>query len=169
MDKNKVFAILMIRFNIEPYRAFDLIVDWFSKHQEKSWTDLKQLLLTGKIIVKNQVLHDVNPVEVANLVKQMRGENGLKIKDRWHKFRIYRKTFVACQAVKWLMETQNITRNEAIQLGQNLVDREIIYNVNKCPFFRDKYSFYSFHQNLTLSNDNNTVNKRSFSKTLLNV
>ena len=169
MDKNKVFAILMMRFNVDPYQAFDLIADWFSKHQEQSWTDLKQLLITGKIIVKNQVLHDVNPVEVANLVNQMRGKNGLKIKDRWHKFRIYRKSFVACKTVNWLMETQNITRNEAIQLGQMLVDREIIYNVNKAPFFRDEYSFYSFYQNRTRSSGANTVKKRIFSKTLLNV
>ena len=169
MDKNKVFAILMMRFNVDPYQAFDLIADWFSKHQEKSWTDLKQLLLTGKIIVKNQVLHDVNPVEVANLVKQMRGENGLKIKDRWHKFRIYRKTFVACQAVKWLMETQNTTRNEAIQLGQILVDRKIIYNVNKAAFFRDEYSFYSFYQNRTRSSVANSVKKWICGKKLLNV
>ena len=103
MDKNKVFAILMMRFNVDPYQAFDLVVDWFSKHQEQSWTDLKQLLITGKIIVKNKVLHDVSPVEVTNLVNQMRGKNGLKIKDRWHKFRVYRKSFVACKAVTWLI------------------------------------------------------------------
>ena len=169
MDKNKVFAILMMRFNVDPYQAFDLVVDWFSKHQEQSWTDLKQLLITGKIIVKNKILHDVSPVEVTNLVNQMRGKNGLKIKDRWHKFRVYRKSFVACQAVTWLIETQNVTKNEAIQLGQMLVDRKIIYNVNKAAFFRDEYSFYSFYQNRTRSSVANRVKKWSFGKKLLNV
>ncbi|HAA30131.1 MAG TPA: hypothetical protein DCE56_23655, partial [Cyanobacteria bacterium UBA8553] len=53
--------------------------------------------------------------------------------------------FVGSQAVEWLMRTQNCTREEALNIGQLLVERGIIHDVTDEHPFRDDFFFYRFY------------------------
>jgi small-conductance mechanosensitive channel len=84
-------------------------------------------------------------IDIEALVKVMREPEGVEIKDRHHRMNIYPRCFVGSEAVEWLMRTQNCTREEAIDIGQLLVDRGIIHDVVDEHPFRDEYWFYRFY------------------------
>ncbi len=84
-------------------------------------------------------------IDIEALVKAMREPGGLEIKDRHYRINLYPRCFVGSEAVEWLMQTQNCTREEAISIGQLLVDRDIIHHVVDEHPFRDENLFYRFY------------------------
>jgi hypothetical protein len=82
---------------------------------------------------------------VDGLIAEMRGANGLAIQDRRHLLSTYPKCFVGTEAVEWLMRARDLTRDEAVHLGQTLVDRGIIHHVLDEHPFRDGHYFYRFY------------------------
>jgi potassium-dependent mechanosensitive channel len=84
-------------------------------------------------------------IDIEALVTAMRGAQGVEIKDRRHRMNIYPRCFVGSEAVEWLIQTQNCTREDAINIGQFLVDRGIIHDVVDEHPFRDEYLFYRFY------------------------
>ena len=84
-------------------------------------------------------------VDIEALVTAMREPGGLEIKDRRDHLNFYPACFIGSEAVEWLVQTQNCTREEAIQLGQILIERRIIHHVLDEYPFRDDYFFYSFY------------------------
>ncbi len=84
-------------------------------------------------------------VDLEALVTAMREPGGLEIKDRRDHLNFYPACFIGSEAVEWLVQTQNCTREEAIQLGQILIERGIIHHVLDEYPFRDDYFFYSFY------------------------
>jgi small-conductance mechanosensitive channel len=88
-------------------------------------------------------------IDIETLVSAMRESGGLEIKDRRYRMNLYPRCFVGSEAVEWLMQFQNCTREEAIDIGQLLVDRGIIHHVlDEHPFLDDKifYRFYADEQ-----------------------
>lgn len=83
---------------------------------------------------------------IERAIAAMRGADGLEIKDRRYRLNIYPACFVGSEAVNWLMRSQNCTREEAIDLGQTLVERGIIHHVTDDHPFRDTYLFYRFYE-----------------------
>jgi hypothetical protein len=79
-------------------------------------------------------------------IAAMRGGDGVEIKDRRYRLNIYPACFVGSEAVNWLMQTQNCTREEAIDLGQTLIERGIIHHVTDDHPFQDAYLFYRFYE-----------------------
>jgi small-conductance mechanosensitive channel len=84
-------------------------------------------------------------VDLEALVTAMREPGGLEIKDRRDHLNFYPACFIGSEAVEWLVQAQNCTREEAIQLGQILIERGIIHHVLDEYPFRDDYFFYSFY------------------------
>jgi small-conductance mechanosensitive channel len=84
-------------------------------------------------------------MDIEALVMAMRGTDGLEIKDRRYRSNLYPACFIGAEAVEWLVQTQNCTRTQAIQLGQLLIDRGIMHHVLDEHPFRDDYSFYRFY------------------------
>lgn len=84
-------------------------------------------------------------VDIEALVTAMREPGGLEIKDRRDHLNFYPACFIGSEAVEWLVQTHNCTREEAIQLGQILIERRIIHHVLDEYPFRDDYFFYSFY------------------------
>ncbi|MEA5532614.1 mechanosensitive ion channel domain-containing protein [Crocosphaera sp. XPORK-15E] len=85
--------------------------------------------------------------ELKALVKQMRSPNGLSLEDRRYRLNIYPDCFIGSEAVNWLVEHQNYTREEAIEFGQILIERGIIHHVLDQHSFEDSYLFYRFCDN----------------------
>ncbi|MEM9116540.1 MAG: mechanosensitive ion channel domain-containing protein [Cyanobacteria bacterium P01_F01_bin.56] len=85
-------------------------------------------------------------VEIQELTTQMRGNNGVDIRDRRFGLHVYPRCFVGSEAVQWFMQQQLASREEAIRLGQVLVERGIIHHVTDEHSFRDDHLFYRFFE-----------------------
>ncbi|NES77626.1 MULTISPECIES: mechanosensitive ion channel domain-containing protein [unclassified Okeania] len=88
----------------------------------------------------------LNNIDIDTLIQEMRGSHGVAIKDRRHRWGIYPKCFVGSEAVKWLMRTQNLNLQEAISIGQLLINRGLIHHVLDRHDFKNEYLFYSFYE-----------------------
>jgi hypothetical protein len=84
-------------------------------------------------------------VDMNALITAMRGEDGVEIGDRRYRLNLYSRCFVGSEAVEWLMKTQKATREEAIRIGQMLIDCGIIHHVVDEHPFLDDYLFYRFY------------------------
>lgn len=89
---------------------------------------------------------DLTDNEIDALVDQMRGPDGVEIKDRRYRLRSFTACFVGSEAVTWLTQHQKATREEAIRMGQFLIERGIIHHVTDEHTFEDSYFFYRFYE-----------------------
>ena len=157
------------RHQIEiPFPQRDLHVR--STHLDEIVTNLKQLQQNGSAtrgdraddpvnqnstqLISKTELHSqqatstqllVKDFDMEELICQMRGTDGVEIKDRWYRMNLYPASFVGAEAVDWLMRTQKYSQEDALQLGQLLCDRAIIHHVLDERPFIDGYHFYRFY------------------------
>ncbi len=82
--------------------------------------------------------------ELARLVARMQEPGGVPVQDRRHRLAVYPRCFVGSEAVDWLLRTAELTRGEAVALGQRLVDRGFVRHVLDEHGFRDGAFFYGF-------------------------
>lgn len=83
--------------------------------------------------------------DLENLVVKMRSSEGLNIKDRNYYLNFYPSCFIGSEAVEWLVQQQNYKREEAIEIGQILLEKGIIHHVADEHPFKDAYLFYRFY------------------------
>lgn len=171
MDKAQqtVLSILMMRFGLDPYTSIPVTARWFRKHPNKSWRDLKDYLLNGEVIFKGDRLHNVDREKINALTLKMRDKDGVELKNRWYNFKLYRQCFIGSEAVEWLMKTQNISEEKAIQLGQILLDRRIIYHVHDEHNFQNDFLFYRFYKDEVAGNKKGSTSSVELNKMLPNV
>ncbi|NEQ38659.1 MAG: mechanosensitive ion channel [Okeania sp. SIO3I5] len=103
----------------------------------------------AKVLTKDSLNNQINKnidIDIDTLIEEMRSPNGVSIKDRQHRWETYSKCFVGSEAVKWLMETKKLSLNQAIALGQLLIDRGLIHHVVDRHGFKNGYLFYRFYQ-----------------------
>ncbi len=84
-------------------------------------------------------------LDLDRVVAGMRGPMGLDIRDRRHLLSVYRQCFVGSEAVEWMVRAQQLTRDEAVRVGQVLVERGIIHHVLDEHQFRDGHFYYRFY------------------------
>ncbi|MCX5737069.1 MAG: DEP domain-containing protein, partial [Proteobacteria bacterium] len=84
-------------------------------------------------------------LDLEALVARMRGPDGVAIADRRHLLTNYTRCFVGADAVEWLMRAQDLSRAEAVRLGQTLIERGILHHVLDEHPFRDGAFFYRFY------------------------
>lgn len=75
----------------------------------------------------------------------MRSDDGLAILDRHYHFNFYPSCFIGSEAVDWIVNKQGYLKEEAIELGQMLIERGIIHHVTDEHSFQDSYLFYRFY------------------------
>jgi potassium efflux system protein len=78
------------------------------------------------------------------LVGRMRAPGGVAVADRRHLLAVYPQCFVGREAVDWIVEHEGLTRDEAVTLGQRLVERGGVRHVLDEHPFRDGNFFYRF-------------------------
>lgn len=84
--------------------------------------------------------------EIQDLISEMRGPSGVDIRDRRFGLHRYRQCFIGSEAVQWFTQHQLASREEAVRLGQILVERGIIHHVTDEHNFKDAYLFYRFYK-----------------------
>ncbi len=88
----------------------------------------------------------VDYFNLAQLVEEMRSPQGVKIETRSQSFRLqYIRCFVGKEAVDWIQNRLNISRADAIALGQRLIDDNWVRNLSGRQPFQDANLFYQFY------------------------
>ena len=77
------------------------------------------------------------------IAKAMFGPEGVEVKSRSHHFKTYKNAFIGSEAVTWLSETLQLTREEAVEVGQELQARGFYRHVGKSQPFADRSLLYS--------------------------
>ncbi len=144
--EQKVLFLLVMRYSLDTYRSFSAINDWLSRHPQQSINELYNLLSRGRVILRRGILFALNRREIEALALRMHSEQGVEIQDRWYRLILYRQCFIGSQAVQWLMNNENLKREEAILLGQILIEEKIIHHVLDQHDFKNEFLFYRFYQ-----------------------
>jgi len=70
---------------------------------------------------------------------------GLFISDKKHNLKTYPNVFIGSQCVDWFIEYGYVfSREEGIELGQQLIEKNVIHHVADDHKFKDEYLFYRF-------------------------
>ncbi len=77
----------------------------------------------------NPEIDIINTIDLKELVTKMRNIRGINIKDRRYNLKTYPKCFVGSEAVEWIIENLDLSVEQAINLGQRLVDEKWIHHV----------------------------------------
>ncbi|MBM4269119.1 MAG: mechanosensitive ion channel [Deltaproteobacteria bacterium] len=83
-------------------------------------------------------------VRLEALAERIRSDDGVEICDRRHLLTVYRDCFVGREAVDWLATNLRLSRDEAVELGQRLVDKGFVHHVLGEHGFEDGRLFYQF-------------------------
>jgi Domain found in Dishevelled, Egl-10, and Pleckstrin (DEP) len=85
-------------------------------------------------------------VDLEDLAEEMRGPEGVECRKRRYHLRAYPDCFVGSDAVAWITRACGVSRETALQAGQELLARGVFYHVAKEQPFRDGLFFYRFTQ-----------------------
>jgi hypothetical protein len=96
-----------------------------------------------------KVVEDASEVvkyfNLAQLVEKMRSPNGVKIENRSQSFRLpYLRCFTGREGVDWMSAKLAISRPQAVELGQRLMDDNWLKNLSNQQPFEDGVLFYQF-------------------------
>ena len=89
---------------------------------------------------------DVSRISIRQIASQMRSEQGVEIKTRRHKLKLYQRCFLGNEAVDWLIEKAKVSRPDALKLGQKMLDKGIFRHVTDDHHFKDESMFYRFNE-----------------------
>mmetsp|Transcript_11124 Transcript_11124/g.34105 ORF Transcript_11124/g.34105 Transcript_11124/m.34105 type:complete len:558 (+) Transcript_11124:241-1914(+) len=75
-------------------------------------------------------------------------DNGVKIEDRRWRLLTYAKSFIGAELVDWLVKNVDggLERENAVAMGQKLLDAGILHHVTRSEPFADQYLFYRFQE-----------------------
>ena len=93
---------------------------------------------------KNQ--SNSNSISLKQLAVQMRSQNGVEIKTRRHKLKLYQRCFLGNEAVTWLSEKTKLSRKDTVKLGQKMIDKGFFHHVVDEHQFKDEELFYRFNE-----------------------
>lgn len=105
------------------------------------WQEDSTLLRVSKVAQPTLI----DKINLKKLVAKMRDIGGITISDRRHNLKVYPRCFIGEEAVVWFIETLDLEYSQAIQLGQRLIDKNIIHHVTDEHQFEDEYLFYRFY------------------------
>lgn len=87
---------------------------------------------------------DTNRISLRQLGLEMRSEKGVDIKTRRHKLKLYQRCFLGNEAVDWIVQRVKVSRQDAVTLGQKMLEKGIIHHVLDEHQFKDEGLFYRF-------------------------
>jgi hypothetical protein len=83
-------------------------------------------------------------IDTGEIAARMRASAGVPLSERRYRLKWYPRCFVGSEAVDWLVRGYGLTREEAVDLGEHLLDRGVIHHVVKEQPFSDGSFYYRF-------------------------
>ncbi|MEN9567252.1 MAG: hypothetical protein RLZZ69_2448, partial [Cyanobacteriota bacterium] len=96
-------------------------------------------------------------ISIRQLAMEMHSEKGVEIKTRRHKLMLFQRCFLGNEAVDWIANKVKISREDALVLGQKMLDKGIFQHVTNEHQFKDEPLFYRFNEDQGKSIWNSTV------------
>lgn len=96
-------------------------------------------------------------ISVRQLAQEMHSEKGVEIKTRRHKLKLYQRSFLGNEAVDWIVNKVKVSREDAIALGQKMIEKGIFQHVTEEYQFKDEPLFYRFNEDKGKSIWNSSV------------
>lgn len=143
--KSKVLALFFMKFKISPTYSLTIIEQWFSENSWADWETLYNLIQNALVRVENNNLINLYEQKICQLVNDMRGLGGIEIKNRNYRLKTYPLCFIGSETVNWMEKKYDISKAEALKLGQTLIDEKIIHHVTDDHDFKNDYLFYRFY------------------------
>lgn len=89
---------------------------------------------------------DLGRISVRQVAAQMRSPEGVEIKTRRYKLKLYQRCFLGNEAVDWIVETIKVSRADAVKIGQKMLEKGLINHVTNDHQFKDESLFYRFDE-----------------------
>jgi hypothetical protein len=83
-------------------------------------------------------------IDIGEIARRMRSSAGVLLGERRYRLKWYPNCFVGGEAADWLVRGYGLAREEAVDLGQHLLERGVIHHVVKEHPFADGEFFYRF-------------------------
>ena len=96
-------------------------------------------------------------ISVRQLGVEMRADGGVEIKTRRHKLKLYQRCFLGNEAVDWIAKKVKVSREDAIVLGQKMIEKNVFQHVTNEHQFKDEPLFYRFNEDQGKSIWNSSV------------
>ena len=84
-------------------------------------------------------------LDIRKLGSKMRSEQGVEIKTRRHKLKLFQRCFLGNEAVDWIVKQTKVSRPNAIKIGQTMLEKGIFHHVLDEHQFKDENLFYRFN------------------------
>lgn len=140
--------LLFMRYGLLPNQGIELGAAWLAQHPTESWQSLQQGLLERSILVKQKQILDLRSLsetQLKEIVQVLRGPDGVEICNRWYKTSLYKNCFIGREAVACLRQLLDASLEEALRLGQLLIEHGQLHHVVDGHDFKDDYLFYRFY------------------------
>lgn len=96
-------------------------------------------------------------ISLRQLAIEMHSEKGVEIKTRRYKLMLFQRCFLGNEAVDWIVKKVKVSREDAIALGQKMLEKGIFQHVSEEHPFKDEPLFYRFNEDQGKSIWNSTV------------
>lgn len=144
--QEKLLGLILMRFKISPSQSLDMVQEWLNNHQGEDIFFLLQCFKNQLVRIDDNAIIDLYALNLTKLVNDMRLSDGeLKIENRRYRLLTYDLCFVGTEAIEWMQNRYGISKAEAINLGQQLIDAKIIHHVTDEHDFKDGELFYRFY------------------------
>lgn len=100
---------------------------------------------SAKILGEEDPLEIIRQIDLEDLVSKMRSVGGIKIKDRRYNIKVYKQCVVGSEVCQYLTNALELSIEQAIKLGQRLVDEKWIHHVADQHDFKNEHLFYRFY------------------------
>jgi ketosteroid isomerase-like protein len=99
-----------------------------------------------KLPVKKEKPRDIlTEIKLEKLIEEMRSHEGIETKNRFYNIKKYPRCFVGSEAIEWMINKYKISVEDAIKLGQKLIDDQWIHHVTDDHQFENGNLFYRFY------------------------
>lgn len=89
---------------------------------------------------------DINRISIRQIATKMRSEQGVEIKTRRHKLKLYQRCFLGNEAVDWIVNKVKVSRPDAVKIGQKMMEKGLVSHVSDDNPFKDENLFYRFNE-----------------------
>ncbi|MFP4132986.1 MAG: DEP domain-containing protein [Halothece sp.] len=141
-QKNRAIAYSRQRFSEYQEQVYILLVE--EKDRLTLWYENSEV--TPLSSENNQYFTDfISTIDLNQLVFKMRSKEGVKRTNRRRGFRTFRKCFSGREAVNWLQQYLQISREDAIRLGERLLNHNLLSPLTiNVKSFQDRELLYRF-------------------------
>ena len=95
---------------------------------------------------KQSISKNLERISIRQLALQMRNKDGITIKTRRYKLKLYHHCFLGNETVDWIVEKLKISRTDAVKLGQKMIEKKIFHHIVDEHQFKDEPLFYRFYE-----------------------